>query len=346
MLKNFKNFIKPIFFTKSKCKPFLVNEWNEELSQCNSILILRQDRIGDLLVSVPFIRNLRRLLPKAEIYLLLSQRNSVASACVHNYINNFYVLPKNPLFAFFFVIKLRNHFDLVIDLFDNASVTSSILVRFLKSKYSLGFDKENSSLYSHIVRLPDKGQIHIVERLANLLLPFGGKPKQIELDLEYPISEQNLLPPKHKPRLGINISGSSYSKYWGRSNFFQLIKLIQSNFDFDICIFSTPKYKNEIEFFKNKLSVQIAPYTKNFDEFANMIATCDYLITPDTSVVHLASAFKIPILAYYQYLDSKFGIPWFPYQTKFQYLTSSLNYFSDITPEQMFKSFCQLIYEE
>lgn len=344
LINTFKNWIKPFFFTKRTGIPILVDNWNQELSKCNSILILRQDRIGDLLVSVPLIRNLRQVLPNAKIYLLLSKRNSVAYACVRNYINKYYVLPKNLLYVIMIVFKLRNSFDLVIDAFDNASVTSSILVRLLKPKFSLGFDKENRSIYSHIVKLPDKGKVHIVERLANMLIPFRANLKEINLCLEYPTNEQNLLPTKNKPRIGINISGSSYSKYWGRTNFCKLIDLIQTNFDFEIFIFSTPKYKKEVDFLRKKLNVQIAPFTKSFDEFANMIATCDYLITPDTSVVHLASAFRIPILAYYHFTDAKFGMPWLPFQTKFQHLTSTSNNFSDITPEQMFESFNQLIY--
>lgn len=344
--KLFKNWIKPLFFIKRTGNPVQVDDWNEELSKCNSILILRQDRIGDLFVSVPLIRNLHQVLPNAKINMLLSKRNSVASACVQYYINRYFVLPKNLLFGVLLVIKLRKKFDLVIDPFDNASVTSSILVRFLKPKFSLGFDKENRSIYSHIVKLPDKGKVHIVERLANMLLPFGLNLKQINLCLEYPKKEQNLLPIKYKPRIGINISGSSNSKYWGRNNFCKLIELIQTNFDFEIFIFSTHKYKNEVELLRKKINVQVAPFTKSFDEFANMIATCDYLITPDTSVVHLASAFRIPVLAFYHFTDAKFGMPWFPFQTKFQYLTSSFNNFSDITPEQMFKFFCQLVYEK
>lgn len=344
--KTFKNWITPLFFIKRTGNPQQVDTLNEELSKCNSILILRQDRIGDLLVSIPFIRNLRQTFPNTKIYLLLSKRNSVASACVQNYINNYFVISKNLLFAISLVIKLRKKFDLVIDPFDNASVTSSILVRLLKPKFSLGFDKENRTIYSHIVKLPDKGKVHIVERLAYMLLPFGLNPKEINLCLEYPKKEQNLISTKYKPRIGINISGSSYSKYWEGDKFSKLIQLIQTNFDFEIFIFSTYKYKNEVELIRKKINVQVAPLTKSFDEFANMIATCDYLITPDTSVVHLASAFRIPILVYYHFIDAKFGMPWLPFQTKFQYLTSTSNNFSDITPEQMYNSFYQLVYGE
>lgn len=338
-----KELIKRFVFVKRMGNPILLTNFEKEIFNCKSILILRQDRIGDLLVSVPFIRNLRNSIPNADISILLSKRNSVAYSCIRNYINHYYILPRNIFFSLWLIFKLQKKFDLIIDPFDNPSVTSSLLVKTLKPKYSLGFIKENSSVYTHIVELPDKSKFHIVERLANLLIPFGLKPNEVNLYLEYPRFKNNLLPPKSNPRLGINISGSSPLKFWGRNNFLMLMNLILSKFEFEIIIFSTKKYKNELGSFEKIPNVQIAPFTNNFDEFASMIATCDYLITPDTSVVHLASAFKIPVLAFYQYIDPKFGMPWLPYGNKFVYLTSTKNNFIDISPEKMFKSFCNLV---
>lgn len=335
--------LKALLFKKKYGRQIKIDNLCDELTKCSSILILRQDRIGDLLVSIPFIRNLRKVLPTSKITILLSKRNLVAISCLRNLIDEIIVLKKNFLFDTIKILKLRKKFDLIIDPFDNASVTSSILIRLLKARYSLGFDKENKEIYTHLVELKDKTQVHIVERIANLLTPFGLNPKNLDLSLEYPITIDHLLPTKIKKRVGINISGSSETKLWGTRNFLKFINLVISKYDFEIVIFSTVKYKKETELIQKTLNIEIAPFTNNFDIFASMISTCDYLITPDTSVVHLASSFKIPTLVFYHFIDPKFGMPWFPYQTKFVYLTSKMDNFTDISPEFAFKSFCQLI---
>ena len=58
------------------------------------ILLLRQDRLGDLLISTGIIRNLRKIIPKAEIHLLLGTKNYFAKHIVSNYIDKFYLYDK------------------------------------------------------------------------------------------------------------------------------------------------------------------------------------------------------------------------------------------------------------
>ncbi len=122
-----------------------------------------------------------------------------------------------------------------------------------------------------------------------------------------------------------------------------MIELINSKYSFEIVLFGTSSYKNEISFFSHKQNIQIAPFTKDFDEFVSMVASCDFLITPDTSVVHLASAFKIPVLVFYTFVGEQYGMPWYPINTKFKAIVSKKDSYSDITPEFAFEKFAQLV---
>ena len=40
----------------------------------------------------------------------------------------------------------------------------------------------------------------------------------------------------------------------------------------------------------------LAPLTNTFAEYAQVLRTCEYVITPDTSAVHLCSAYMIPVI--------------------------------------------------
>lgn len=344
---NLKALLGNFFFAKNrKTVPKVCYRKCDEIATAKKILLLRQDRIGDLLVTTPFLRSLHNEFPKISISILLSKRNIVGKSCIEPYCSEIFVLNKNPL-KFFKLIKQlkRRKFDLVIDLLDNPSVTSSILVYLLKTKYAFGFEKTNKNIYTHIIPLPHKSKVHIVERIANLLVPFGLKPSNYDLSLEYPLKKSSSLSSKSRLRLGINISGSSREKFWGVQNFIALINKIKENFELEVVLFSTKDYLAEIKQIQSESDVNIADFTKDFDEFATLIAGCDMLITPDTSVVHLASCFKIPVVVFYHFIDAEFGMPWFPYKTKFRYLTSSQDFYSDIEPNKVFDEFCNLYHE-
>lgn len=348
-LKNFEKIFKRlirnfVFRTNSKISPILVSEFSKELASAERILLLRQDRIGDLLISIPFLRNLRFAFPNKVIDILLSNKNYVAKSGIEKYVDNLFVWHKNLPNKISTLLRLRKiGYDLVIDLFDNPSITSSFIVNFLRPKFSLGFDKENRNVYTHILPLPDKSKFHIVDRVCSLLIPFGIDPEKIDKKLEFPIKEIKNFTQSSKKKLGIVVAGSSKSKFWGLDNLCAFIGLINAKYEFEIIVFGTREYKKILTILGKKVNVNLAPFTNDFVEFASMIAKCDYLITPDTSVVHLASSFQKPVLVFYTYVDKKYGMPWFPYGTKFKALISSKDNYSDISPNDALNAFSELI---
>lgn len=362
ILKKIELFAKKIISPKSNSfgEPIFVfsqqNIFNE--SNCNRILLLRQDRIGDLLISVPFIKKLRNILPKAKIDILLGEKNISAKKPLLQYIDSIYIFKKKLLEIFKLIRILRNNkYDLIIDLFDNSSTTSSLLISKLKPKYSLGFQKENSNLYTHIVPLPDKNKIHIVERLFSLLLPFNYDflPENEIIKLEYPISAMELEKAFSKTgkkikrfRLGINLSGSDRTKFWGVNNFIDLINLFNNYYkEHEVFIYYTSGYINEaIEIEKNSV-VKKAPLSNSFDEFAAMLKTCDIIFTPDTSAVHLAAAWQIPCIALFSYYEGNFGMPWIPYNSPGKNIIAKNSGINALNPTSVFneiKSFLDNIY--
>ncbi|MGB9770573.1 MAG: glycosyltransferase family 9 protein [Candidatus Kapaibacteriota bacterium] len=343
----FKFLLKDFIFKKNfPQKVVEVNGICSEVISANKILLLRQDRIGDLLVSVPFLRTLRQYFPTKKIDILLSYRNIVAKSCIQKYIDDIILFPKNPLERIKVIHRIkRRNYELVIDPFDNASFTSSIIINLVKPRFSLGFDKENRNVYSFVVAIPDKMEKHIVERICALLRPFGIEPDKVDKTLEYPSISGNLLPLKNKIRVGVVVAGSSKSKFWGVENLAELINLINQKYDFEIIVFATPNYKNLISFLSTRNNIYVAPFTNDFDAFVAMVSSCDYLITPDTSVVHLASAFKIPVLVFYSFISDKFGMPWFPIYTKFKAIISRRESYSDVSPEFAFQRFVELVGE-
>lgn len=314
-----KSLIK--LLTERKEEPIVITEKSEEFKNPKNILLLRQDRIGDVLISIPFVKKLREICPNANIEVVLSHRNFNIGSAINNYTDGVYILKKGIMGYFKLLKQLRsNNYNIVIDMLDNASTTSSILIRYTKSDIKFGFKKKNKKIYTHVVELPDKTKYQITERLNSLLIPFQGTDDNNE-KITYELSDEiideakRILGNKTKRiRLGINLAGSNKSKNWGTGNYIAFIKMLKSMLpNVEIIAFTTKKNKKQLSEIEASYPDIAAPLVKSFDLFAAMIKTCDVILTPDTSVVHLCSAFDIPCLALFTYSDNtNVGLPWEP----------------------------------
>lgn len=302
-------------------EPLLVNGKLDSFQNPKKVLLLRQDRIGDVLVSIAFLKKLRVILPDSQIDIVLSHRNKSAQFAIKESIDNSFVLEKRIAAYFKILSELRKQeYDIVIDLLDNASSTSSILTSFTKAKIKLGFEKENRKVYSHIVRLPNKKENHIIERLNSLLLPFAGNVKNEEslsfnLSFESQSKAIDLLGVKSKKfRLGINLSGSDDSKNWGTGNYIGFIETLETLKEkLEVKVFTTKSNEKQLNEITENVPNAAAPFVNSFEQFTAMMSTCDIILTPDTSVVHLCSAFNIPCIALYTYSNNpNVGMPWEP----------------------------------
>ncbi|MGB9702738.1 MAG: glycosyltransferase family 9 protein [Candidatus Kapaibacteriota bacterium] len=318
-----------IFGEFSKNQPLKITQSEKIFSNLNKILLLRQDRIGDVIVSIPFLKILRETLPNTEIHILLGKKNINAEIFINKFCDKIWFYDKNLRNSIKLIKALNTEkFDLIIDLFDNASKTSSLFLKMLNSKAKLGIEKENSKIYSHIVPLKPQSKVHIVDRILNLTLPFGIKTENQnikisidesifgKLDVQKNISQKN----NFQKRFGINISGSTEAKNWGVENYVAYInKLSQIYPEFEIMVFSTKELQEQQEHICTATKAQAAPITRSLLEFVALIRTCDFMLTPDTSVVHFCDAFSIPCVALYTVSENPpKRIPWTPYSTEYR----------------------------
>lgn len=323
-------------------KPILNN-----LPENTKILFLRHDKIGDVLITIPTIRILRHKFPNAQLDILLGTKNQAVASSVLNYCRQTLVYTKKPIEIFILLKRIRaERYDIIIDCIDNPSTTSRMIIRFSKVKYSVGLENTTSGIYTHSVALPDKATTHIVERTATLLHAFGIYPKPSDLDLEYIIPKQYselaeiALGKKDKIRLGINIA-AGWEKYWGRENFISLLHKLQSD-ELQIIGFATSEFQGELNAISTVTSLRNAPLASNFDEFAAMLSSCDVIFTPDTSVVHLSAAWKIPCLVLYSNIVENHML-WTPYHSPHRVVTTRHPMLSTISPQSVLIEVNELI---
>jgi ADP-heptose:LPS heptosyltransferase len=290
------------------------------------ILLLRQDRIGDVLVSVPVVRALRRAYPEAELDMLFSRTNYAAREAVQAYLRHAWRYDKTPVSALRLIGALRReHYDVVVDLMDNPSTNARLAALWSGAPRRVGIRHERAGHYTHAVPLLNRERVHIVDRIAQLLLVFGLDPARVPLDLEYPLSNmdraqaQTRLGTSDRPlRLIANISGSGRPRYWGVENFVACLGWLQErDARFAIAVGGAQADAADVRAIATRVGGTALPALSSFHEYAALIREADLLLTPDTSILHLGAAWKIPTVALF-HQPAGAPLPWFPYRSPYR----------------------------
>ncbi len=305
-----------LLFSKRKSKAEL------HLKEGGKILIIRLNRIGDALVTTPLIKVLSEH-GKFKVYVLADRKNKFV------FENNPFVTEtiefRKGLAGFFQTVQYLNNlnFDLAIDTHPDVSTTVSFIIASLKNVFTVAFSKSNEKIYSATIEQPPKEKFHIIDRLLKfadfLNVKYSGK----DVNVVYFLKQESLQFVEKKladfnrkgfSPIGVNISAGSNARFWSVENYRKLLNLL-SFFNVTPIVLCSPSDKEKATIIaQNNYPVF---YTDNFNVFAAMISKLKFLFTPDTSVVHLASAFEIPMFGIYVKYDTT-EKEWFPYRSDYE----------------------------
>lgn len=312
-------------------QPIIVN------AHCR-ILIIRLNRIGDALVVTPLIVELKNKF-NSTIHVLASKSNNFIFDYVDE-VDEVIIFNKKAGISKTAEILNSNNYDIVIDLHDDVSTTVSFLISELNVPLKLSLRKSTSKLYTHIVEKLDPTKFHVVERALNFLKLFGLSVPYEKVRIKYRIDESSLQSAKDFILekvgtklflVGINISAGSDARFWGVDNYKILLELL-ANYNCAIillCDNKDLKYATEIS--GEKYPIFMNP---SFNEFCGMIPQLDLLVTPDTSIVHIASAYNIPTFGLYVRYKTN-DLIWSPYNTNFSYVETTENSLKNITFDEV-----------
>lgn len=310
------------------------------------ILLLRQDRIGDVICTTPLLRILRQeLFPASQIDILLSYNNVVLEPLVRNWCTNVWCYEKTyRSFRTLVSVLRRQQYDVVIDLMDNASTTSTMFLKATRIPIRIGIFKENAWVYTHCVPVLDRSQFHYVERIAQLLLPFGVDPKKRDLDLSYPLTPSDIS--RAASRLEINryperiqyvhfhVSARDSSRQWKQEYWLSVAQqLCETHPDLTIGIGADRSSHSIMEKFSGLHRVFCLPPCDSFHEYASLLHFARLVITPDTSIVHVAAALKIPSVVLYHHANPQL-MPWYPYRAPYRALLAQHSTSINIIPPE------------
>ena len=277
---------------------------NKEL-QHMKFLVIRFRSIGDIVLTTPVVRCLKQQMPDAEIHYLtkFSFHKVIAS---NPYIDKFFYL-QDDWDLIVHELKEENY-DYIIDLHHNLRTLK--LKKELKVK-SFAFNKLNIEKWLltnlKINRLPD---VHIVDRYMDTLKTFGIKNDGKGLDYFIPKDEeikQQDLPHSHSVGyIGLVIGAAHATK---KLPVHQLKELCLS-LDHPIVLLGGPEDKiiaDEVASVDN-IKIYNACGKFSINESADLVLKAKLIITHDTGLMHIAAAFKKPVISIWGNTVPDFGM--------------------------------------
>jgi heptosyltransferase-3 len=300
-------------------------------SRINSILFLRYDRIGDMVVSLPTFHVLKALYPHIQIDVLASPGNRVIVSQDDN-IRRVLVYDKGSLTKTWKTIQhfRKSNYDVTVDLVANVSATSLIILLMAgRSSFKIGVRKNNSvNLYDFIIpeqhmRTTPAVQLHFAS-----LLPLGIAPEMSSRDTGIRLSEKqwqrgaDLIAPLRgdntRGLVGINISAGKPNREWGVNKYIPFIREVSSRYpNQQFIIFAGPTDYEQAQVIADAGGSNVAAVSRGLSllDIAAMMKHLNLMMTPDTSICHIASSLRIPLLGLYTAAEENFQ-RWQPYNTR------------------------------
>jgi ADP-heptose:LPS heptosyltransferase len=269
-------------------------------------LILRFSSIGDIVLTTPVTRCIKKQYPNAEVHFATKESFKVL---VENnpYIDQYHLLGKS-LNKFIQSLQTEN-FDFIIDLHNN--LRTSIIKMSLFSVKSFSFDKLNFKKWLLVVlKINQMPNVHIVDRYLETVKSLGIKNDLNGLDFFIP----------EKDKVQINASYVAYA-IGGQHNTKKLpinriIKVCQK-INGKIMILGGKEDRPAAEEIEKALGDKIinACGKYNLNQSASLVQQAEYIITHDTGLMHIASALKKKVISIWGNTVPEFGM--YPYLTAF-----------------------------
>lgn len=309
----------------------------------SKILFIRLNRIGDALVSTPLLAEIKKQIG-CKIFVLAASSNYFIFE--NPKLTDEIIVYRKKANSIFSLIKMINSmsFDAIVDLHDDVSSTVSYLIAFAKVNYKFGLNKKNSKLFTHTVEKLDPSKYHVVDRVMKFGKFFHLNVDRSKLNIAYDASldasvKAEAFLEKHFPQkkflFGINISAGSDSRFWGKENFKRLIADL-AGYDLNLLLMCAEKdLRSAIEISEGKVPIFYRPV---FDQFCAMIYELDFLLTPDTSIVHVASAFNKPLFGIYVKYNTNDTI-WSPYRSPFECVVTEEPTLKNVTYDSVKEKF-------
>ncbi len=284
-----------------------------DFSRFGKLLLLRTDRIGDLLVSTPCIRALRQALPGTRLELVASVLNAPAVSG-NPHLDTVHVFhPRRPWTWPGLVRRLRSAaFDATLVLNSN-SRSACVLARLVNSPQRIGFSglpMDNGRVLTAYARvytwMAEAGSAeNIVLNMLERMERLGIAAPSPHLDFTVPFATAEAVrarfpPPPDRLRLAVFVGNiKKVQNRWPVEKFRELIpRLLDTETDLEIVILAGPSDRPLLSAFAGIDHPRLARFVgETLQESGALLSTCAALVAGSSGPTHVAAALDVPVLA-------------------------------------------------
>jgi len=261
----------------------------------DSILIIRPGGIGDAVLLIPAVINLKEAFPNASIDILAEKRNgSIFTLCSMIRRVFFYDRPRDLIGVF------REKYDVVIDS-EQSHYLSAIIARLVKASLRIGFaTNERRRLFSHAVAYNHDN--YEVDSFRALLAPLGVLPARngtpfLKLTDQAMAQAAGLLSGRsHRHLVAIFPGASIPEKRWG-SNRYRVIAKRLLEAGCAVLVVGGPQDQEATTKVSGGLDVLNLGGRTTLAETAAVLKHADVVLSGDSGVFHVATGLNVPTVS-------------------------------------------------
>lgn len=277
----------------------------------DNVLVLQTSFIGDTVLTLPLLGEIKRRYPRARLSLFCSpQGKELAESCVA--IDEIIVDDKkgdhrglSGLWRQ--ALRLRTKaFSLALT--PHKSLRSALILYLARIPCRVGFRQSKGwFLFNRLVHRP--AERHDVERNLSLLNAFGIATEKCEHSFtmlgaraSQTSAVEELVSLKNGGKrllIGVNPGSIWATKRWDAEGFAQVIKLLKARWDCEVIIMGGPGDIQLAASIRQASQSNCLNYAGMFTlrELPQALGVCDVFITNDSGPMHIAVALKVPTVA-------------------------------------------------
>lgn len=284
-----------------------------ENNSIKSILFLRYDgKIGDMVINTLMFREIKKRYPDIKIGVVAREGNAQIIKNNPN-VDKIYIYKKNRKE----ILELSKEiavekYDLLIDFSEMLRVNQMMLINRCCARFNMGLNRENWELFDISINSGKDfdWKEHITQRYSAYLKKIGIE-KDIDTDYEIHVKENGkdmeFFKNLDKKIVVLNPYGASKHKSFSIETLKSIVEYLEKFQVKIVILYYGAKYK-EIEELKIYKNVYIPENIENINDSIKLISRAELVITPDTSIVHIASALKKYNISVYPPNGGTFGV--------------------------------------
>ncbi len=268
----------------------------------HTVGVLQLGKLGDMILTTPLFNALKKEYPGTTV-TVIAARESALIPSNHPSVDRVIALPRGLRQLPMLAARLHGaRFDLYIDIKDHRSTTSRLIAEMMHAEQAV-VGRSNLARRPGSIELPPAASPgHYVDKVLapmQALAPDGrfrrtptvGIPQQAYRAVDDQID------PGEYGLVAVNISAGHPSRHWVPGKWTYLIERLSQRYS--VAVLSSPADRSLADEICTMRKGARPIRTENILEAAAVVERSRAVISPDTSIVHLASALERPCVGLY-----------------------------------------------